>query len=129
MTTEQATYTRGYDDNYEGLAFATGAELAAELEAWALGPYARLNVPVWVDVPAVAIGEPCEWCNEHGLPGVAVSGEWTCGEHRLEVGILLTRHGEPTIWYTDDWTPDDVQAIRATMLRVWAGRADTGFAR
>jgi hypothetical protein len=114
-------YARGYDDEYGGQPCENGADLASAIEEVGTGAFAALNIPVWIDLPDTMAGADCRYCVEYG--------ERVECSHRLKVGVFMPRHGRCTIYYADDYTAEDVVAIRETLMRVWAGRADTGFAR
>jgi hypothetical protein len=123
ITISDTKYEHGYEDDYEGLGFEHSGELLGSLESTSAtdSPFAPLNVPVWINAPdSVWDVRTCKWCAQE---------DGDCGEHRLSVGMLLTRKGRTVIWWADAWTQDDVQAIRQLMLSVWANRADSGFAR
>ena len=123
MTTETLEWVRGYEDSYEGEGFTDSAALIADLNCWSApeSRIASLNIPVWIDVPEKMAGVDCKYCAEYG--------EREECTHRLEVGILMPRKGRTVIKWTDNYTTEDVSTIRQMMLRVWALRADIGFAR
>lgn len=95
-----------YSDAYEGCFYPNGQNLLADLRDICLDDWlAHYNIPVWVSVDEYE------------------------GKERLEVGIMMPRHGNTCAWITDTWTQDDLMEIRKLMLSVWALRADTGFTR
>ena len=94
-------YISVYEDSYAATICTDFAELSDLFSAYCEEPgIAQMNVPVWI--------------------------HFEDGE--LSVGIMGTRKGE--CWqYVARATEEQAHSIRARMLSVWAGRADSGFAR
>src|SRR5574341_846828 len=93
---------QGYEDNYTAYEFEDFAHLMAQVLALCTDDlYGSWNVPVWIN------------SNENGL----------------HLGLLLTRHGLAVQWFVRDYTSADVAVFEATMLNIWAGRAEHHFAR
>ena len=94
---------RGWEDDYDRAVFANGADLLAAVERYSDG----LNWPAWVDT----------------------SDDPDDDGPRLTVGFFLPRKGRGYQYPTAAYTPENVQGVRAAILRFWAGRADAGFNR
>lgn len=93
---------RGYEDSYYGGEYPTFEELDRDFIGLCEHEfYSRLNIPVWINV---------------------------LEDGRVALGIFMPRHGECAQWIAPA-TEEQVHELRVRMLRVWAGRADTGFAR
>lgn len=102
----KSEYTIHYEDWYEASVNEAFEEVLAMFEALAApeSPFAHLNVPVWIDVTMIE------------------------GERAVVVGVMQPRTGRTVQWIAPA-TLEQVQHLRKLMLRVWAARADTGFAR
>ena len=106
----------GYEDNYGANEFEDFPALLEAFESLCEDPlYGRWNVPVWIDTDDET--------------------EFTHGP-RLVLGLMLTRHGECVQWvvefgeFEEGPTIEEALAeLRQRVLRVWAGRAEQGFAR
>lgn len=106
-----AEYIEQYDDNWNALKYDSFDGLIADAEAWFLGSLGDLNIPVYA--------EHYDW--DEGFDGPIPP--------RLEVGVLMPRHGNLAIWIAPASDDEAMQFRREIMMPFWAGRADRGFSR
>lgn len=102
-----ASTSRYYEDSYHGVEFDSPAELITYCET----QVDSLNWPIWIESTP-----PNE--DDDYYPA------------RLEVGWFMQRHGEAFVAYClGAHTDEDVQRLRAALMRVWVARAEAGFPR
>lgn len=88
--------------------FETWAEFIQHFEAMCEDNlYGRWNVPVWID-------------NEG-------EDEFEFGPE-VRLGVSLTRKDDMVTWVVPFESEEALLDLKARVLRVWAGRAETGFA-
>jgi len=100
--------THDYEYAYTGYEFQNTQALLEAIDAVCMpeSGFAHWNVPVWIDL------------HSHSST--------------LEVGILLTEHGRPTIWHVEHCETDGetvIRQLRERMVRIWTYRSEHGFAR
>ena len=96
----------GYDGEYHGLGFGTGAEAVSWLDA-AMLAYPNHQIPVWVTTQADEGTESPE----------------------LSIGLLLPRTGKTLILYGITATFEDAGAVKLIIEDVFIERVSTGFVR
>ncbi len=95
----------GYDGEYHGLGFGTGAEAVSWLEA-AMLAYPNHQIPVWVTSQAHDPGSPA-----------------------LSIGLILPGTGKTLILYAIDATDDDGGAARTIVENTFVERVSDGYVR
>ncbi len=95
----------GYEGEYHGLGFRTGAEAVSWLEA-AMLAYPNHQIPVWVTSQTHDPGSPA-----------------------LSIGLILPGTGKTLILYASDYTDEDAAAVRLIIEDAFVGRVSEGFVR
>ena len=103
-STRDTEFVYRYEDGYDAEIHPSFESLSEQFAEYAEGQFAAYNVPVWLEY------EP-----EIEVPAVSI-------------GVMLTRHGICMVWRSPA-TSEQFREVQVRMLRVWAGRADTGFGR